>query len=200
VPLRELAEIVYTRGPQMIRSEDTFLTAYVTFGGQPGIAEVEVVEQAQAHLARAMEAGELVVPQGVSWRLRATTSTSCARRRRCRSSCRWPAGDLPDSVFPVPSRGHDADRVQRHRRGLGRRIHPDLALRRALVRDFSLFGVNMRELFQMGTINLSVAVWVGFLALFGIAVDDGVVMATYLKQSFEKRRTETSPSCVPPRS
>ena len=40
--------------------------------------------------------------------------------------------------------------------------------------DFSVFGVNMRELFQLHGINLSVAVWVGFLALFGIAVDDGV--------------------------
>jgi Cu(I)/Ag(I) efflux system membrane protein CusA/SilA len=49
----------------------------------------------------------------------------------------------------------------------------------------------MRELFQMGTINLSVAVWVGFLALFGIAVDNGVVLATYLRQSFAQRRTET---------
>ena len=38
----------------------------------------------------------------------------------------------------------------------------------------------------MKTINLSVAVWVGFIALFGIATDDGVVMATYLTQSFER--------------
>ena len=50
--------------------------------------------------------------------------------------------------------------------------------------DFSIFGVNMRELFQVHPINLSVAIWVGFLALFGIASDDGVVMCTYLKQSF----------------
>jgi len=31
-----------------------------------------------------------------------------------------------------------------------------------------------------------VAVWVGFIALFGIATDDGVVMATYLHQNFEQ--------------
>ena len=35
--------------------------------------------------------------------------------------------------------------------------------------DFSLFGIEMRSLFQIHTINMSVAVWVGFLALFGIA-------------------------------
>jgi len=45
--------------------------------------------------------------------------------------------------------------------------------------DWDVFGTSMRELFQAHPINLSVAIWVGFLALFGIASDDGVVMATY---------------------
>ena len=52
--------------------------------------------------------------------------------------------------------------------------------------DFDLFDTNMRTLFQVHPINLSVAVWVGFLALFGIADDDGVVMTAYLEQSFRK--------------
>jgi len=57
--------------------------------------------------------------------------------------------------------------------------------------NFSVFGVNMRELFMIHPINLSVAIWVGFLALFGIATDDGVVIATYLDDSFRKRPTST---------
>ena len=57
--------------------------------------------------------------------------------------------------------------------------------------DFSLFGVDMRGLFQIHTINLSVAVWVGFLALFGIATDDGVVMGTYLTQLTRDRKPTT---------
>ena len=57
--------------------------------------------------------------------------------------------------------------------------------------DFAVFGVNMRDLFSVHTVNLSVAVWVGFLALFGIATDDGVVMATYLDQSFGDGRSTT---------
>ena len=57
--------------------------------------------------------------------------------------------------------------------------------------NFSFFGKNLRALFQMHTIHLSVAVWVGFIALFGIATDDGVIMASYLKQSFEKEQPKS---------
>ena len=57
--------------------------------------------------------------------------------------------------------------------------------------NFSIAGVGMRDLFQMHTINLSVAVWVGFIALFGVATDDGVVMGTYLKQTFDKEKPKS---------
>jgi len=43
-------------------------------------------------------------------------------------------------------------------------------------------------MFQMHSINLSVAVWVGFIALFGVATDDGVLINTYLKQLFHERK------------
>ena len=41
--LSELAEIRYVRGPQVIKSEDTFLLGYVLFDKKPGYAEVDVV-------------------------------------------------------------------------------------------------------------------------------------------------------------
>ena len=57
--------------------------------------------------------------------------------------------------------------------------------------NVEVLGTNLREVFQVHAINLSVAVWVGFLALFGIATDDGVVIATYLAQSLTRRRIDT---------
>ncbi len=57
--------------------------------------------------------------------------------------------------------------------------------------DFSIFGTNIRDLFQMQTVYLSVAVWVGFIALFGIATDDGVLMRSYLDQCFARFESDS---------
>jgi Cu(I)/Ag(I) efflux system membrane protein CusA/SilA len=57
--------------------------------------------------------------------------------------------------------------------------------------NFDVGGLNMRDLFQMGTINISVAVWVGFIALFGIASDNGVIIGTFLMQVFRKNKPAT---------
>jgi len=57
--------------------------------------------------------------------------------------------------------------------------------------NFDIAGMNIHQLFQMHTVNLSVAVWVGFIALFGIATDDGVIMGTYITQTFEKEKPST---------
>jgi copper/silver efflux system protein len=192
VPLREVAEVIYTRGPQMIRSEDTFLTAYVTFGGQPGVAEVDVVEQAQAFLEERIEAGALAVPAGVNWRFAGNYEHQLRAARTLGIV-------LPIALVSIFLILYFQFRSVATTLMVFSGIAVAWAGGFVLIwlyaepwfANFSLFGVNMRDLFQMGTINLSVAVWVGFLALFGIAVDDGVMMATYLRHTFETRRTTT---------
>ncbi|MBO6795522.1 MAG: efflux RND transporter permease subunit, partial [Balneolaceae bacterium] len=47
VPLSQLASIEFRRGPQAIKSEDTFLIGYVIFDKTDAFAEVEVVQNAQ---------------------------------------------------------------------------------------------------------------------------------------------------------
>jgi Cu(I)/Ag(I) efflux system membrane protein CusA/SilA len=41
--------------------------------------------------------------------------------------------------------------------------------------------------------NFSVAVWVGYIALFGIAVETGVVMVVYLHEALERRLASSAP-------
>ena len=67
IPLAQLADIRYVRGPQVIKSEDTFLLGYVLFDMKAGNAEVDVVEDAQAFLQEKIDSGELVLPAGVSY-------------------------------------------------------------------------------------------------------------------------------------
>ncbi|OGU65756.1 MAG: cation transporter [Stygiobacter sp. RIFOXYA12_FULL_38_9] len=50
---------------------------------------------------------------------------------------------------------------------------------------FALIG-GMYMIFILGY-NFSVAVWVGFIALYGVAVETGVVMVVYLHESLDKR-------------
>jgi copper/silver efflux system protein len=192
VPLSEVAEIRYVRGPEMIRSENTFPVAYVTFGGRPGFAEVEVVEQASAFLDERIREGQLAIPAGVSFAF----AGAYENQLRAASTLRvvlpvallliflilyFQFRSVPRTliVFSGVAVAWAGGFVMIWLYGQG------------WFADFDLFGANMRDLFQFQAINLSVAVWVGFLALFGIAVDDGVVMMTYLRQSAEAHPTDT---------
>jgi Cu(I)/Ag(I) efflux system membrane protein CusA/SilA len=59
------------------------------------------------------------------------------------------------------------------------------------VYEFRYFGEKLRDLFQMGTINLGVAVRVGFLPLFGITIDDGIIFCIYLQQTFKRNKPQS---------
>ena len=67
IPLGQLARVSYRRGPEMIKGEETFPVSYVLFDKKPGYAEVNVVEDASRHLKDRIDAGELVLPAGVSY-------------------------------------------------------------------------------------------------------------------------------------
>jgi len=62
IPLSQLATLEYVKGPQLIKSENTFLTSYVLFDKRDGYAEVNVVEDADSYIRTAIDAGELTIP------------------------------------------------------------------------------------------------------------------------------------------
>lgn len=189
IPLIQLADIRYVRGPQVIKSEDTFLTAYVLFDKQKGFAEVNVVEQARAFLNEKIQIGELEMPAGVSYTFAGSYENQIRAQKKL-------AVILPLALLIIMVI------LYLQFKSL---LTTLMVFSSILVAwsggfmmiwlygqdwflNFSMFGANMRELFQVQQINLSVAIWVGFLALFGIATDDGVLMSTYLDESKSRSR------------
>jgi len=192
IPLGEIADIDYTRGAQMIRSENSFLVGYVIFDKVEGKAEVDVVEEAAKILQQKISSGAIKLQPGVSFKFAGNYEQQLRASKRLgiviplslvmiflllyfqfktvTASCIHFSG-----VFVAFAGGF----IMLWLYGQGWFL------------NFPIAGINLRDLFQMHTVNLSVAVWVGFIALFGIATNDGVIMGTYIHQVFEERKPAT---------
>jgi Cu(I)/Ag(I) efflux system membrane protein CusA/SilA len=192
IPITELAEIRYIRGPQVIKSEDTFLVGYVVFDMKPGYAEVNVVEQCQAYLQSKIDSGEFSLPRGVSYKFAGSYENQLRAAKTL-------AIILPLALFVIFMIIYFQFKSVSTTLLVFSGIFVAWCGGFLLIwlygqpwfLNFSLFGVEMRTLFQIHTINMSVAVWVGFLALFGIATDNGVIQSAYLGQVFRERKPKT---------
>ncbi|MCA1746787.1 MAG: efflux RND transporter permease subunit, partial [Bacteroidales bacterium] len=191
IPLGQLVDLEYMRGPQAIKSEETFLVGYVLFDKNEGFSEVGVVEDARNTIRERIDSGSLSVPAGVSYKFSGSYENQVRAEKRLSIIVplvlvivflilyfQFKSVTTSLMVFSGIAMAFAGGFLMLWFYGQGWFI------------DFNIFGTNMRELFQMHTINLSVAVWVGFIALFGIATDDGVLMATYLDQSFARNKTD----------
>jgi copper/silver efflux system protein len=191
IPISQIVDFEYVRGPQAIKSEETFLVGYVLFDKREGYSEVRVVNDAQNTIQAMIDSGELSVPAGISYKFSGSYENQVRAEKRLSIIVplvlaivflilyfQFKSVTTSLMVFSGIAMAFSGGFMMIWLYGQGWFV------------DFSIFGTNMRELFQMHTINLSVAVWVGFIALFGIATDDGVLMATYLDQSFARNKTD----------
>lgn len=188
VPLNEIATINYVQGPQVIKSENTFLQGYVLFDKEEGYAEVDVVEAAQNAIEEMIEQGGLHVPAGVSYKFSGSYENQVRAEKRL-------AIVVPIAILLIFLILY----LELRSVIITGMIFTNLIIAfsggfimmwfygQGWFMDVNVAGTNFRDLFQMDTVNLSVAVWVGFIALFGIVDDDGVVMSTYLNQTFDKQ-------------
>ncbi len=192
IPLSEIADIDYTRGAQMIRSENTFLVGFVIFDKLEGKAEVDVVDEASKILKGKINSGEIVLPPGVTYKFAGNYENQLRATKRL-------AIVVPISLIMIllllyfQFRTITASFI--HFSGVFVAFSGGFIMLWLYGQDwfmnFSVAGLNLRDMFQMHTINLSVAVWVGFIALFGIATNDGVIMGTYIHQVFEDMKPTT---------
>ena len=175
VPLEELATLETTWGPGAINSENGRLVAHVSFmtnGSKGDLESVSAIEE-QLRAAQALppsDPNRLSLPAGYSLEAVGSFRNQIEANRRLM----W--------IIPMV-------------------ICINLMLLYMEFRNLSIslavfsgipvaFAGGMIAVATMG-VELNTAVWVGFIALFGLAVDDGVVMATYIHQLLKKRKVET---------
>jgi Cu(I)/Ag(I) efflux system membrane protein CusA/SilA len=162
---------------------------YVLFDKLSNWAEVDVVESAQGYLKSLIQSGELKVPNGVSYTFAGSYENQIRASKKL-------AVVLPLALVLILLILY----FQFKRISTAIIVFSGIFVAwsggfvmlwlygQDWFMNFGLFGENMRDLFQIHPVNLSVAVWVGFLALFGIASDNGVIISTYLDQSFKQRK------------
>ena len=186
VPLREVADITYRRGPQAIKGEDGFLVAYVIFDREERISEVDAVELAAESVQAAIAVNDISVPAGVNYRFAGAYENQVRATKRLSIV-------IPLALALIFMLLH----LQFKNMLVSLMVFAGVFVAwgggfvmlwlygQSWFLDIGLAGTNLRELMHIHPVNLSVAVWVGFLALFGIATDDGVVMATRLQKSMQ---------------
>lgn len=164
LPLAQVVTIKSVLGPQEIKGERGLLTGYVTMNTRDR-DEVSVVEDAEAGLQAALREGKLQLPAGYYWEWSGQFESQ--KRATARMLIL-----VPVTLFIMI-------------------VMLYLGFRRWWVAPIIYFGILTSAaggfiMLAWWGANLSVAVWVGFLVLFGVADDDGVVISTYLEDIFDK--------------
>jgi Cu(I)/Ag(I) efflux system membrane protein CusA/SilA len=192
IPLGDVADIEYTKGAQMIQSENTFLVGYVIFDKAEGRAETDVVREADRLLRDKIQSGALQLPPGVSYKFAGNyeqQQRATARLRIVIPLC------LLAILLTLYFKFRTLTASLIHFSGVFVAFAGGFILLwlygEPWFMNFSVGGENLRDIFRMHPVNLSIAVWVGFIALFGIATDDGVLMGTYIHDTFQARNPRT---------
>lgn len=192
IPLGEVAEIEYTKGAQMIQSENTFLTGYVIFDKRPEKAEVDVVDESDQYIKSKIASGDLQLLPGVSYKFAGNYEQQQRATKRLLII-------IPICLFSIllvlyfQFKTVTASLI--HFSGVFVAFAGGFILLwlygQPWFLNMQIGDLNLRDVFQVHPINLSIAVWVGFIALFGIATDDGVLMGTYIHDTFIKLNPQT---------
>ncbi len=193
IPLGQLAEVKYQTGPEVINSEDGFLITYVFFDKKDEFSETEAVENATTLIKQNMEHGELKLPAGVSYKFAGNYENYLEANKTLMV------------IIPIVLLIIFVTLYFQFRSVIiSSQVFSGIAFAWAggfimlwlyncsWFLNFHAFGIPVRDMFNIHPVNLSVSVWVGFLALFGIACDDNVIMASYINDVFHGNNPKKS--------
>ena len=166
IPVSEVARVYYSRGPAMIRDEDGALTGYVYLNLKTSDYD-GFVNRANMLLGQ-----KLTLPAGYTWRWAGEYEFEMRAKQRMRII-------LPIVFFVIFL--------------LLYLVFKSVAEVAVLI--FPTFYAMSGGLLLQWLLgyNFSVAVWVGYIALFGIAVETGVVMVVYLHEALEEKAKHGAP-------
>jgi len=165
IPISQVADIYFITGPNMINSENGLLRAYVLMNVK-GRDMVGFVEEASKVVS-----SKLKLPPGyfIQWSGQFENQVRATKK----IFVLLPISLLINFLL-----------IYMNFRSMSKSVFIFTAIPVTLAG-----GVWLLAAFHMlKGFNFSIAVWVGFIALFGVAVDDGILITTYLDDVFKKRK------------
>jgi copper/silver efflux system protein len=170
VSLDTLAKMTTTWGPGMISSEDARLVAHIAFAPSGMTGDLETVVAVEAALRTAQSDGTLALPAGYALLPVGSFQNQIEANRRL--SVIIPIVILADLLI-----------IYLNFRNLALTL---IIFSQVPIAVFGgMIGLGLFD------VEMNTAIWIGIIALIGIAEDDGVVIATYIEQLIAKRRPRT---------
>ena len=177
VPLERLANVTTTWGPGAINSEDARLVAHVAFSPSGAAGDLETVDSVMASLQKARQ-----------------IAAEHPDEKRS-DGLYFPKGNF--ELQPVGSFQNQIEANQRLMWIVPMVVLINLLLHYLHFRNLPISLVvfsgipvaaagGMIAVAIMG-VEMNTAMWVGFIALFGLAADDGIVMATYMRETLSRK-------------
>ncbi|HEV2487187.1 MAG TPA: CusA/CzcA family heavy metal efflux RND transporter [Terracidiphilus sp.] len=166
IPISQVAHVFYSRGPAMIRDEDGALTGYIYLN-----LNTHDYGGFVNHAEKLINQ-KLALPAGYTWRWAGEYEFEMRAKQRLKII-------LPIVFFVIFMLLYFVFKS---------------AAEAAVLIFPTLYAMSGGLLLQwLLGYNFSVAVWVGYIALFGIAVETGVVMVVYLDEAFQHRLAQDEP-------
>lgn len=171
VPLQRLADISTTWGPMAINSEDARLVAHVAFMPSGLTGSIETARGVMEELQTARQSRELEFPAG-NFELEMVGSFQNQVEANLRLMWIIPTVVLINLLLHYL-----------HFRNLPQSL--------VVFSGIPVAAAGGMIAVAWAGIPMNTAVWIGFIALFGLAADDGIVIATYIREVL-RRRTVSS--------
>ncbi len=177
VPLDRLANVTTTWGPGAINSEDARLVAHVAFSPSGAAGDLETVEAVMASLQQARQ-------------------IAAEHPDETRSDGLY----FPNGNFELQPVGSFQNQIEANQRLMW--IVPMVVLINLLLHYLHFRNLPISLVVFSGIpvaaaggmiavafmgVEMNTAMWVGFIALFGLAADDGIVMATYMRETLNRK-------------